>query len=200
MPRTKTKSAKKKTRLKGKINPRQLLVVKKLSENVRKKKGQKGMSIGKIMREAGYSPETSKKPYRLTRSKGFQQLLEEYLPDDMIAKAHQDLFNAHKVDHYVFPASVSDDWIKKTVKEWGFKLTKIAKNEQWKRAYYSMPDHAIRTKGIQEAYKIKNKYPAEKHDHRVGVFNFDNWSDEELKKYADEGKLPETIADAEGES
>jgi len=59
---------------------KQKLALKKLSENV-------GMPIGKAMKEAGYTEATSKTPKRLTATKGWAELLEEYLPDKKIIKA-----------------------------------------------------------------------------------------------------------------
>lgn len=44
-------------------------------------------NISKSMREAGYSENSAKNPKNLTDSKGFQQLAEAYLPDDMLLRA-----------------------------------------------------------------------------------------------------------------
>lgn len=39
------------------------------------------------MRDAGYPAVTAKNPKNLTESKGFQELTEAYLPDDMLLRA-----------------------------------------------------------------------------------------------------------------
>ncbi len=49
-----------------------------------------GGNVSKAMTEAGYSPATAKTPQKLTQSKGFEELLEEYLPDSMLLKALQE--------------------------------------------------------------------------------------------------------------
>lgn len=49
-----------------------------------------GGNVSKAMREAGYSPETAKTPSKLTRSDGFKELMEAYLPDDMLLRALSD--------------------------------------------------------------------------------------------------------------
>lgn len=59
---------------------KQKLALKALSENV-------GMPIGKAMKVAGYTAATSKTPARLTATKGWAELLEEFLPDSKIIKA-----------------------------------------------------------------------------------------------------------------
>jgi hypothetical protein len=48
---------------------------KKAVENIVKNKS----SVGKAMREAGYTETTSKRPKDLTESKGFNELIEQYL-------------------------------------------------------------------------------------------------------------------------
>lgn len=55
---------------------KQKLVVKKISENIGKRKMK---SLGKIMRESGYSKETSETPQRVTKSKGYKQEAKPFL-------------------------------------------------------------------------------------------------------------------------
>ncbi len=43
-----------------------------------------GGNASKAMRDAGYSEATAKNPQKLTDSKGFQELADVYLPDDML--------------------------------------------------------------------------------------------------------------------
>jgi len=46
-----------------------------------------GGNASKAMRDAGYSPETAKSPSKLTKSGGYEELMEAYLPDDMLLRA-----------------------------------------------------------------------------------------------------------------
>lgn len=45
-------------------------------------------NIGKAMREAGYTEAYASNPKQLTESKGWQQLLKEKLPDELLADVH----------------------------------------------------------------------------------------------------------------
>ncbi len=63
---------------------KQKKVLKILSENI-------GKPVGTAMREAGYSKQTSLTPARLTESKGWEDLLEEMLPDALISDVHRKL-------------------------------------------------------------------------------------------------------------
>ena len=46
-----------------------------------------GGNVTKAMRDAKYSENTLNTPKKLTDSKGYEELMEEYLPDDMLLKA-----------------------------------------------------------------------------------------------------------------
>lgn len=46
-----------------------------------------GGNISKAMREVGYSENTAKTPQKLTDSKGWKELTEAYLPDDMLLRS-----------------------------------------------------------------------------------------------------------------
>lgn len=50
--------------------------------------------MGEILKEAGYSDAIAKNPQKLTESKGFKDLVDQYLPDDFILDAlQQDIIN-----------------------------------------------------------------------------------------------------------
>src|SRR5581483_12448070 len=52
---------------------------------------EKGRSVSGATRDVGYSPNTAVDPGKLTQSKGWQELLNEYLPDDILADKHREL-------------------------------------------------------------------------------------------------------------
>lgn len=62
---------------------KQKIVASKLAEN--------GGNIGRAMIAAGYSKATAKTPQKLTRSKGWQQLVDKFLPDAKLLKVHSEL-------------------------------------------------------------------------------------------------------------
>jgi phage terminase small subunit len=49
-----------------------------------------GGNVSKAMRDAGYSPETAKTPSKLTKSVAYVELMDAYLPDDMLLRALAD--------------------------------------------------------------------------------------------------------------
>lgn len=66
---------------------KQKLVHKKIAENPRK-------SVSSAMREVGYSKHTASRPSNLTQSKGWKQLMDEYLPEEELAKLHKEQLQA----------------------------------------------------------------------------------------------------------
>lgn len=54
------------------------------------------ISVGQAMRNAGYSIVSAKNPKALTDSRGFKELMEEYLPDNMLLGALSEDIKAKK--------------------------------------------------------------------------------------------------------
>ena len=48
------------------------------------------------MRDAGYSETVQNSPKKVTETKGWQMLLDEHLPDDLLSKVHRDGLEATK--------------------------------------------------------------------------------------------------------
>ncbi len=70
--------------------------------NLRQKKVAKilmegnGTSVSQAMKEAGYPDTTASNPQQLTRSKGWKELMDQYLPDDLLLKVHEEGLQAKK--------------------------------------------------------------------------------------------------------
>lgn len=56
-----------------------------------------GRKASPAMIQAGYSPASATRPSKLTRSKGFQELLEKYLPERHLLKKHSEFLNAKRI-------------------------------------------------------------------------------------------------------
>lgn len=62
-----------------------------------------------IMKEAGYSTTIQRAPSKITDSPTFQELLEQYMPNDNLAQVHKRLLNTRKIEHMVFPLGPVDE-------------------------------------------------------------------------------------------
>ena len=87
-----------------------------------------GIPIGQAMRENGYSVSTSESPKKLTETKGWQELMDQQLPD-------KDLVGVHKQ---------------------GLEATKFIP-ETSNQEQTEVPDYSVRQKYLETAYRIKGR-------------------------------------------
>jgi len=157
---TKRKEVKKKA-----PTARQIKAAKAISENIRNKG--KTKPLGEILKDAGYSEETSKKPKLVTESLGFKELIDKYLPEDLVSKVHGETLLLAKHSSYKMDAILTDKEIEDIVISVpGCRLIRVkrGKGEPWVTAYYYEPDGANRLKAIDMAYKLRNSYPKDKEE------------------------------------
>ena len=56
-----------------------------------------GGSVSRAMRDAGFSPATSKNPQKLTKTKAWQALTQKYLPDKHLAEKHREFLDSKRI-------------------------------------------------------------------------------------------------------
>jgi len=76
---------------------KQKIAAEKMSENIRNS-GSK--STGEILKESGYSDSVSKSPQRVTESKGWKELMEDYFPTKTVFRVHKKLLNKKEIVTY----------------------------------------------------------------------------------------------------
>lgn len=97
---------------------------------------QPAKSKKEILLAAGYSPAIAKNPQLVEQSKGWIELMEQYLPDSKLAQVHSEGLEANKI----ISANISyGDADEKT------------------NDFIEVPDHQTRHKYLDLAYKIKGK-------------------------------------------
>lgn len=84
-------------------------------------------NVSQAMLAVGYDPSSAKNPKILTQSKGFQELLDQYLPDELLTNVHLQ----------------------------GLKATRIHTSHT--EPDKEVPDFAVRHKYLDTAYKVKGK-------------------------------------------
>lgn len=90
-----------------------------------------GGVVSTAMLKAGYSPVTAKVPGKLTKSPTFQQLLDQYLPEDKLLQVGQEGLAATKVvtSHTEPDSEVPDFAVRHKYYETGLKLRGKLRNE-----------------------------------------------------------------------
>ena len=81
------------------------------------------LSVSEAMRQVGYSPNTAKVPSDATQSKGFKELIEDYLPDDKLLQKHEEALEATKWNDFTGEREEDHTTRLKAV-ELGYKLKK----------------------------------------------------------------------------
>jgi hypothetical protein len=158
------------------------IVLKNITENHR--------SVSRAMIEAGYSKHTASKPSNLTKTKSWQELMQQYLPDDLLAQKHFELLNSTNIDHLVFPlgpkgqdddnfsggkvdkskkkdairverTSLTDKEIIEMLADVNCKVRRIVHGETARHVYFWSADNKARKDGLDMAYKMKSRYQDE---------------------------------------
>jgi hypothetical protein len=106
---------------------KQQMAVKKVLEN--------NGNISKAMRDAGYPETTASNPQQLTRSKGWAELMEKYLPDEKIVRKIDEGLDATRVISAVKGTSANGGTTD----------------------FIDVPDFMARHKYIETSLKIKGK-------------------------------------------
>jgi len=158
-------------------------VAAKILGNIGNKKG-RNTSIGQAMREAGLSPAYADNPQLFTKTDGWKQLVERYLPDDLVMKVHLGLLSARRLDHMVFPTNIDNKLIKELLDSVGCTLRKIVEGEQAKHAYFWSPDNKARNEALDKAIKIKGRYAPIRIQHETD--QYEEMDTEELIKRSHE--------------
>lgn len=162
---------------------KQRVAVQKLAEILKKSKGKKNITWGKLLRDAGYSEESSRKPFQVTRSKTFRELIEEAVPDSKMAERFGMLTDAVTLDQYKLNASMTDKEINELVESIpGFKVRRIQRNllDKFVTVYFWRPDNMSIDKALDKLVKIKGYYAPEKSETKITGIKVVNYGDKKV--------------------
>lgn len=118
-----------------------------------------GKPVSQAMLDAGYSPAHAKNPDDLTKSKGWQQLMNEYLPDEKLLQVAQDGLEAMKP----IGASILVD-----------KNGKVIKAED--EGAIEVVDHFVRHKYLETGLKLKKHLGADNNSLTQVNITLPEWS------------------------
>ncbi len=153
MPKTPAKKQKRKQ-----ATPRQIAAAKALAEN---QLLDKPLSTGEVLKSVGYGTGLQNQPSRVLNSQGFQELLNQYLPDDLIGEKHKELLHAKRIEYFVFPKTMEDEEIAAHLESVDVKVIVIRQSDKGKLAFYSTDDARAKKDALDMAYKLKGRYAPE---------------------------------------
>jgi hypothetical protein len=127
----------------------------------------KTLPLGQILLRAGYRPATAKNPAQIVESRGFQELLDEVLPDELLSDVHLGLLKSTKIEHMVFPLGpkrteedvdkLSDETICEMLAEVNCTVRRIVHQETARHVYFWAPDTSARQAALKLAYDVKGR-------------------------------------------
>jgi hypothetical protein len=94
----------------------------------------------------------------LKKTKGWQYLLDHFLPDQLLTEKHRELLEATGIDHMVFPLGISDDEIKEFIAGANCKVKRIMHSETQTHIWFFCPDNTARKNALEMAYKLKGRF------------------------------------------
>lgn len=106
-----------------------------------------GGNMSDAMRKAGYSEAMARNPQKLKSSYAWGQLEEEYFPEKLLAQVHNEGLQATKTILQPTEVEITDD---------DGNVSKIVK-----KVAVEVPDHAVRQRFLDMAYKVRGMYPKE---------------------------------------
>lgn len=146
---------------------RQKLAVQKISEILRKSNGHKNVSMGRVLREAGYSESVARHPDNVTKAKGFRELLGQIMPPEKVVKLQAELIEASKLNSYKIDSRLDDKEITATYED--NKICKVRNilrdgSKPYALVYTWSPDYGNRLRALDMYYKLNNLYPKKKEE------------------------------------
>lgn len=93
--------------------------------------------------------------------------MNEYFPEDTLAKCHQELFHSVKLESFMVAPDIDKKQIKeiKEALEWaGCKFRSIQYGSKGAYCYYYAPDNAAKDRALDKAYKLRGLYSNENKD------------------------------------
>lgn len=172
------------------FDPRKLQLIKNV-ENIKEFNG----SMRRAIKHAGYSQSLADNPKVLTDRKWFKSVIPDYAKT---ANAMHDLMDSARLDHYIFPLSMSDAEIQELIESLpGCTLRKIKHGETQTWAYFWTPDNKSRKDAIDIVLKVRGDYAAEK---LKIVDEYENLTDEEILSEIEELKQTITLRAKDGDS
>jgi hypothetical protein len=102
-----------------------------------KEVGVNGGNISKAMKSANYAPSITHATEKLTNSKGWQELMNKFLPDKLLAQKHLEGLEANRI----ISANIT-----------------YGEADEKTNDFIEVPDQATRHKFLDTAYKLKGRY------------------------------------------
>lgn len=133
-------------------------VLEKLVGNGGKTKNRKGKrkSIEQAVKEAGYS-EAYAKSGKITKTKSFQTMLKEIIPEEKLLNALDQQLSSYKLNSMLFAKQIKIETIYELFEVMNALVKKIVEIPTGLLVFYYMPDNQSRNKAIELGLKVHKR-------------------------------------------
>lgn len=160
------------------------------------------LPMGQVLKSVGYGTGLQEQPHRVIESEGFQKLLAEKIPEDLVADTHIQLLKSTRLDHMIFPlgpkgeddenfsggtpnrgenkeevaerTTLTDQEIIAMLAEVNCKVRRIVHGETARHVYFWAADNMARDKAVDKAYKLRGRYQADQEPPKSNIGNIYN--------------------------
>lgn len=122
-------------------------------------------NVSAALKEAGYSESYSHNPQEFKQTKTFKTMAEALLdaiPRNEITRMHKNLLNAEQLRPINFDHKLTDDEVKESFAEQGYKVMNIKRFMTNATAFVFVPENDVRKGAMDMLYKVLGDYAAEK--------------------------------------
>jgi hypothetical protein len=132
-----------------------------------------GSTLTKAMKKAGYADTTATTTGKLTNTKGWRELMQQFIPDEELVQKHKEQLNSSKLVKLYFDIDDEDEVIEDVCKKLGVELlyVKVNKTKDGKTANVKAPDFFFRDLALDKGYKVKGRYSTEEGGNKTLIIN-----------------------------
>lgn len=144
----------------------------------------KPRSMASILRENNFPEHLVRHPKRLAKMKGFDDLLNKYMPPKNVLLAHKKLLKTNTIESLPMDSSLSNSEIIHLIEHnTASRVLHISRFEGdgEVKVYYTVPDGTTQRGALDMAYKLHGSYAPEKQEHTIAAVHIIKYADDKKK-------------------
>lgn len=142
---------------KAKVEKPVKVTVKLQHKKLYKRLVENGGSLRQAIKKEGYSDAVADNPQKITKSKSWNQLLNQYLPESRLLEVHDQQLNSYKLQSMTFQKQIDDETIYELMESINAVLKKIVEIPIGKVVFYITADNQSRNKALEMGLKLHKK-------------------------------------------
>ena len=117
-----------------------------------------GGNIGEAIHNEGYGDSLAKNPSKITNTKTFQELLDEYMPEEFVLDQHKRLYSEHRHIKQVRLETTDDTEIKEACKGYENVSTIKHEDEGYTLLIINEVDREARKSAVELSHRIRGSF------------------------------------------